>query len=110
MDVPICNKRKRGATRKNLKSLEYQPSDVESDEEEKGIEEEVTLPSKKVCSNAPITSQDIPMTNLDIEQTIIDIPTTSSQITITSSDNKCKKCNIPLKKRKYFYCINKCKQ
>ncbi|CAF0745939.1 unnamed protein product [Brachionus calyciflorus] len=40
MDLPISNKRKKGASKKNLKSLQHQPSDLVSDEEEKGIEEE----------------------------------------------------------------------
>ncbi|CAF0745922.1 unnamed protein product [Brachionus calyciflorus] len=33
-------KPKKGASKKNLKSLQHQPSDLVSDEEEKGIEEE----------------------------------------------------------------------
>ncbi|CAF0944189.1 unnamed protein product [Brachionus calyciflorus] len=63
-----------------------------SDEGEKGIEEETQPSSKRIGSGIPITS--------------------STQIDNGDADdiNKCKICDMPLEKRKYFYCVNKCKQ
>lgn len=95
MDLPICNKRKRGAAKKTLKSLQYQPSDLVSDEEEtndeeNGIEEEITQPNKRIRNNIPTTSSDVPTTSSN-----------KSTSSLSNSENICKKCNMPLKKKKY---------
>ncbi|CAF0791211.1 unnamed protein product [Brachionus calyciflorus] len=67
-------------------NLQLQPPDIESDEEEKGIEEPS---SKRPCSSSRSEADDN-----ENETNLI---------------KKCKSCEMPLKKRKYFYCVNKCK-
>ncbi|RNA43280.1 hypothetical protein BpHYR1_028719 [Brachionus plicatilis] len=54
MDLPISNKKKKGAPQKTAKSLQHQPSDLVSDEE-LGIDDEVVPSSKRVCVR-PTTS------------------------------------------------------
>ena len=91
MDLPLTNKRKAGGSLKNKSALITQPSDL-IETIEASIEEE------------------------DEEEELIQPPT--KRINMASSQNvaheivTCKTCGGELsnKKRKYFYCVNKCKQ
>ncbi|CAF0853602.1 unnamed protein product [Brachionus calyciflorus] len=86
MDVPIERKRKVGASKKNVSCYNKQPSDViESGE---GLIEE----------------------NDNISEDDLIRPSTSKKAKLSDQDEldqlKCKKCNEPLKKRRYYYCVN----
>ncbi|CAF0708569.1 unnamed protein product [Brachionus calyciflorus] len=86
MNVPIERKRKVDASKKNLSCYQKQPSDCVLSEEILISEEEEAIQEESMTSKKAKISSDI------------------------SDSNKCKKCEAPLKKRHYFYCVDKCAQ
>ncbi|RNA07747.1 hypothetical protein BpHYR1_005529 [Brachionus plicatilis] len=90
MDVPIEKKRKIGASRKNLSCYNKQPSDV------------VQLDEGVIVDNDE-TFDDTSRPNKRAKTLEVEANSENANV-------NCKKCNEPMKKRRYYYCINKCTQ
>ena len=91
MNLPIAPNRKRGAQRRNQPALVRQPTDLQ-EFEPKGIE----MSQEFSESLDPESSSHNPQKRRKLEEDL-------------HNDKKCNICNEPLKKRKYWYCMNKCK-